>query len=150
GWQEYWKQLRANGVKVDDGWDQAYDEDFSGSSGKGPKPFVVSYGSSPPAEVIYGDPKPTDAPTGLIAASCFHQVEFAGVLRGTKYPHAAGELIDYLVSKQFQELLPLSLFVYPARTDATLPPEFQQYAVRPSQPLSVPPADIEANSKQWI
>src|SRR3954454_5655166 len=150
GWQQYWKDLRANGVSVVDGWYQAYYEDFSGSTGKGPRPFVVSYGTSPPAEVIFADPRPTTAPTGVIGSSCFHQVEFAGILRGTKSPHAAGQLIDYLVSKQFQEVLPLTLFVYPARTDATLPPEFQDYAVRPAAPLSVSPADIESNSKAWI
>jgi thiamine transport system substrate-binding protein len=77
-------------------------------------------------------------------------VEFAGVLRGTKYPTAAGTLIDYLVSKSFQELLPLTLFVYPARTEAVLPAEFNDFAVRPTDPLVVSPNDIEANSKDWI
>ena len=150
GWQQYWKDLRANAVNVVDSWDTAYYTQFSGSTGKGPQPFVVSYGSSPPAEVIYGKPVPTTAPTGVIASSCFHQVEFAGVLRGTKYPEAAGQLIDFLVSKQFQEVLPLTLFVYPVRKDAAVPPEFTKWAVRPAKPLTVSPADIEANSKQWI
>lgn len=150
GWEQYWAALRDNGVSVVDGWDQAYYDEFSGSTGKGPRPFVVSYGSSPPAEVIYGDPRPDTAPTGVIESSCFHQVEFAGVLRGTKYPQAAGKLIDYMLSKSFQEVLPLTLFVYPVRTDAALPPEFDEYAVRPADPLSVPPADIQKNSKAWI
>jgi thiamine transport system substrate-binding protein len=150
GWQTYWKDLRANGVRVVDSWDTAYYEDFSGSTGKGPRPFVVSYGSSPPAEVIFADPRPDAAPTGVVASSCFHQVEFAGVLRGTKYPQAAGKLIDFLVSKEFQEALPLTLFVYPARTDAAVPPEFEQYAVRPDHPLSMPPDDIKANEQAWV
>ena len=150
GWTSYWEKLRENGVSVVDGWDQAYYEQFSGSSGKGPRPFVVSYGSSPPAEVIYADPRPDEPPTGVVDSTCFHQVEFAGILRGTAYPKAAGELIDYMVSKSFQQLLPLSLFVYPARTDATLPPEFNDFAVRPTQPLAVSPAEIEAHSKDWI
>ncbi|MCU1391944.1 MAG: putative thiamine transporter thiamine-binding protein [Ilumatobacteraceae bacterium] len=150
GWQQYWKDLRANGVKVVDGWDEAYDEDFSGSTGKGPRPLVVSYGSSPPAEVIYGDPKPTTAPTGVMGASCFHQVEFAGILRGTKHAADAGKLIDFLISKEFQETLPLTLFVYPARTDAAVPDEFTKYAVRPTGSPTVSPADIEAHSKDWI
>ena len=150
GWQQYWKDLRANGVSVVDSWDTAYYEQFSGSSGKGPRPFVVSYGSSPPAEVIYGDPRPATAPTGVISSSCFHQVEFAGILRGTSHAAEAGKLIDFLVSKEFQEVLPLTLFVYPARTEAAVPPEFTQYAVRPDKPLTVSPADIEQHSKDWI
>jgi thiamine transport system substrate-binding protein len=150
GWQQYWKDLRANGVSTVDGWDAAYDEQFSGSSGKGPRPFVVSYGSSPPAEVIYGDPRPKTAPTGIVESTCFHQVEFAGVLRGTEHAAEAGKLIDFMVSKQFQELLPLTLFVYPARTEAALPPEFTAFAVRPTNPLSVAPAEIEKNAQGWI
>src|SRR5207342_374642 len=67
GWQGYWKDLRANGVKIADGWTQAYTVEFSGSSGKGSYPLVVSYGSSPPAEVIGTDPPPADAPTGVMA-----------------------------------------------------------------------------------
>ena len=150
GWQQYWKDLRANGVAVVDSWDIAYEEQFSGSSGKGPRPLVVSYGSSPPAEVIYGDPVPETAPTGVIESTCFHQVEFAGILRGTKHADAAGKLIDFLVSKDFQEQLPLALFVYPVRDGAAVPPEFEQWAVRPAQPLTVPPDEIEQHSEAWI
>ena len=58
GWQDYWKQLEANGVEVASSWDEAYYTDFSGGSGKGPKPLVVSYASSPPAEVIFAEPPP--------------------------------------------------------------------------------------------
>ena len=150
GWQRYWTDLRANGITVVDGWDQAYYEQFSGSSGNGPSPLVVSYGSSPPAEVIYGDPRPETAPTAVIESTCFHQVEFAGVLAGTDYPDAAGQLVDFLISKEFQELLPLTLFVYPARTDASLPAEFTEFSIRPADPLSLPAADIEANAQDWV
>jgi len=150
GWQQYWKDLRANGVAVVDSWDIAYEEQFSGSSGKGPRPLVVSYGSSPPAEVIYGDPVPETAPTGVIESTCFHQVEFAGILRGTKHAESAGKLIDFLVSDDFQEQLPLALFVYPVREETSLPPEFVQWAVRPAEPLTVAPDDIEQHSEEWI
>ena len=66
GWQDYWQQLRDNGVTVVDGWEQAYNEEFSGAAaGEGDHPLVVSYASSPPAEVIYADPRPKRAPTGV-------------------------------------------------------------------------------------
>jgi len=150
GWQQYWKDLRANGVAVVDSWDIAYGEQFSGSSGKGARPLVVSYGSSPPAEVIYGDPVPETAPTGVIESTCFHQVEFAGILRGSKHAESAGKLIDFLVSNDFQEQLPLALFVYPVREGAAVPPEFEQWAVRPAQPLTLAPDEIEQHSEEWI
>jgi thiamine transport system substrate-binding protein len=150
GWQQYWKDLRANGVEVVDSWDIAYQERFSGSAGKGPRPLVVSYGSSPPVEVIYGDPVPETAPTGVLDKTCFHQVEFAGILRGTKHAESAGKLIDFLVSKEFQEQLPLALFVYPVREGTALPPEWVRWAVRPAEPLKVAPDEIEQHSEEWI
>jgi thiamine transport system substrate-binding protein len=150
GWQSYWKDLRANGVKIDDGWTQAYSTDFSGSAGKGAYPLVVSYGSSPPAEVLGVDPPPADAPTGVLAASCFRQVEFVGVLKGTKHAKEAGQLIDFLLGKAFQEDMPLNMFVYPVLPDAALPDAFTKYAVVPATSLSLPPKDIADNRDRWI
>lgn len=149
-WTQYWTSLQANGVAIVDSWDQAYYEQFSGSSGKGARPLVVSYASSPPAEVIFADPRPSTAPTGVIEATCFHQVEFAGVLRGTGFPTAAGQLIDFLISKKFQETLPLTLFVNPVRSDATLPQEFIDFSVQPKRPLTMAPAAIETGARNWI
>ena len=150
GWQDYWKALRANGVDVVDGWTTAYYEEFSGSAGStGTRPLVVSYGSSPPAEVIFADPPRTDAPTAVVESTCFRQVEFAGVLRGTDHTTEARELVDFLISSQFQNELPLNLFVYPARVDSKLPVEFTNFAVVPTSTLSIDPVDIAANRQQW-
>ncbi len=150
GWQAYWKDLRANGVKVVDGWTQAYTVEFSGSAGKGSYPLVVSYGSSPPAEVIGTDPPPAEAPTGVMAASCFRQEEFVGILDGTKHAKEAGQLIDFLLGKAFQEDMPLNMYVYPVVPDAALPDVFTKYAVVPATSLSLPPADIAAHRDEWI
>ncbi|HEY0518291.1 MAG TPA: thiamine ABC transporter substrate-binding protein [Ilumatobacteraceae bacterium] len=150
GWQPYWKALRANGVEVVDGWTTAYDDEFSGAAGStGHRPLVVSYGSSPPAEVIFADPPRTDAPTAVVDSTCFRQVEFAGVLRGTKHVTQARKLVDFLISPTFQNELPLNLFVYPSRTDTRLPAEFTKFAVVPTTPFTIDPADIAANRQQW-
>ncbi len=150
GWKAYWTSLRANGVKVEDSWTTAYYDDFSGAKGStGSRPLVVSYGSSPPAEVLDADTPPASAPTGVVASTCFRQVEFAGVLRGSKHEAEAQRLIDFLVSAQFQKELSLNLYVYPARTGVALPDAFTKYAVVPTDPLTVAPADIEANRATW-
>ncbi|MFN6119838.1 MAG: thiamine ABC transporter substrate binding subunit, partial [Actinomycetes bacterium] len=73
GWQDYWTALVDNGVEVVDSWTTAYYERFSGSSGDGPRPLVVSYASSPPAEVIFADPPRDDAPTGVMTETCVRQ-----------------------------------------------------------------------------
>jgi thiamine transport system substrate-binding protein len=150
GWQEYWAELRGNGVEVVDSWTTAYYESFSGSSGAGPRPLVVSYASSPAAEVIFADPPRVDAPTGVVIDTCFRQVEFAGVLRGTEHPAEARRLIDFLAGEQFQREIALNLFVWPARTDVHPPPEFVRFTGVPATPLTVAPSEIDANREQWL
>jgi thiamine transport system substrate-binding protein len=150
-WGQYWAALRRNRVLVVDGWEEAYTVRFSGAAGsRGNRPIVVSYASSPPAEVIFRDPKPSEAPTGVIEDSCFRQIELAGVLRGAENEEGARELIDFMLSKRFQEDIPLQMFVFPARTDAALPPEFEKFAVVPESPLELPPEEIEANRERWV
>jgi thiamine transport system substrate-binding protein len=150
-WKEYWRGLRANGVLVVDGWEEAYTARFSGAAGsKGDRPLVVSYASSPPAEVIFAKPRPSTAPTGVVEASCFRQIEFAGVLRNARNPDGAQKLVDFLLSKRFQEDVPLQMFVFPARRDAVLPPEFERFAVVPTHPLELSPNEIEKNRESWV
>jgi thiamine transport system substrate-binding protein len=150
GWQQYWKDLRANDVKVVDGWTPAYTQEFSGSSGRGNYPLVVSYGSSPPAEVVGANPQPTEAPTGVMASTCFRQEEFVGILKGTKHAKEAGEFIDFLLGKAFQEDMPLNMYVYPVNTTASVPDVFVKYTVVPTAPLSLSPAEIAANRDAWL
>ena len=150
-WQSYWRGLRENDVLVVDGWEDAYYASFSGAAGsKGNRPIVVSYASSPPAEVIFRDPRPSEAPTGVVVKSCFRQIEFAGVLRGAKNEVGARALIDFMLSKRFQEDIPLQMFVFPARSDAALPPEFERFAVVPDAPLELAPEEIEQNRERWV
>ena len=150
GWQGYWEDLRANGVEVVNGWTEAYTIEFSGSSGKGPEPLVVSYASSPPAEIVFAtDPKPTEPPTGVVTDGCFRQVEFAGILEGTEHEEEARQLVDFMLSDTWQADIPLNMFVYPVREGVALPEVFSLSSV-PDAPLSLPPEEIDANREAWI
>jgi thiamine transport system substrate-binding protein len=151
GWQRYWEQLRENGVLVVDGSEEAYTVRFSGASGsRGDRPVVVSYASSPPAEVIFRTPRPTEAPTAVVEDSCYRQIEFAGVLRGARNEDGARKLIDFMLSRRFQEDIPLTMFVFPVNREAGLPPEFEKYAVVPESPLQLAPEEVEANRERWV
>ena len=154
GWEGYWKKLKANGVKVVDGWEQAYNEEFSGSAGgkkaKADRPLVVSYASSPPAEVIYGDPKPKTAPTGVSYGTCFRQIEYAGLLSNAKNSKGGKEFIDFLLTKEFQDDMPLNMFVYPVREAAQVPAEFVKYGPQAKDPETMAPDRIAANRDQWV
>ncbi len=150
GWQSFWSSLRANGVKVDDGWTNAYDGDFTGGGQKGTYPLVVSYGTDPVASIEYADPKPTKPTVSVLADTCFRQVEFAGVLAGTKQPQAARMVVDFLLSQPFQAGIPLSMYVFPAVGSTPLPAVFSRWAVQAAHPLTVPPADITQNRERWV
>jgi thiamine transport system substrate-binding protein len=149
---EYWQALKDNGVVVVDGWETAYYTNFSGSSGRGPQPLVVSYATSPAAEVVFAETPLDDAPTASILGSdtCFRQIEFVGILKGTPNRALAEKFINFMLNKQFQEDMPLQMFVYPVNPDAILPDVFIKYAQSPTQPATLSPADIAANRDAWI
>lgn len=149
-WLDYWKALRANDVLVVDGWSDAYYTQFSGSSGQGPRPLVVSYASSPPAEVFFSEGKLTEPPTAVMAGGNFLQIEFAGILKGSKHRALAEKFIDFMYSKPFQEDMPLQMFVYPVLPGSALPEVFTKFAAVPAQPISVPPEQIDQNREQWL
>ncbi len=148
GWLDYWADLRDAGVSVAADWTSAYYGEFfryGGASG-----MVVSYASSPPAEVIFSAEPLDEAPTGVIEAGCYRQVEYAGVLSGTKHPDAAGRLMDFLISVEFQETIPLTWFVFPANRSAQLPQEFVDHAVIPENPARLSASYIADNRERWI
>lgn len=151
GWEQWWTALRANGVQVSAGWEDAYYGKFSGgTTSEGTRPLVVSYASSPVAEVVYADPPVSEAPTGVITAGCYRQVEAAGILAGTKHEVEAGKLIDFLLSSTVQADVPLSMFVYPVRGDVKLPAEFVDHVVAPELVAELSAKDIDAHRDEWI
>ena len=147
GWEEYWAALRDNGVAVTAGWEDAYWGEFI--AGGGERPIVVSYASSPPAEVIFADPPVDEPPTGVVTASCYRQIEFAGVLVGADNPGGAQALIDFMLTPTFQNDVPLNMFVFPVATTATLPDVFVAHAEIADDPFMVDPAEVEAQRNAW-
>ncbi|MEX0868478.1 MAG: thiamine ABC transporter substrate-binding protein [Nitriliruptoraceae bacterium] len=145
---DFWQDLRDNDVLVTNDWSQAYYEEFTLVGGE--RPLVVSYASSPPAEVYFADPQPDVAPTGVMDRSCFRQIEYAGILAGTEYETEAQQLIDFLLTPTFQEDVPLNMFVFPVTTDAALPDVFAEHAVIPDDPFELDPDTIGAQRDTWI
>ena len=150
-YRDYWADLRANDVLVTDGWEDAYYGQFS-AAGEGDRPIVVSYASSPPAEVVFADPPIEEPPTAAVTApnTCFRQIEFVGILKGTEHQELAEAFIDFMLSEQFQEDIPLNMFVFPANSEAALPEVFTQWTSVPEAPVVVDAAEIEANRAAWI
>ncbi len=151
GYIDYWKKLKVNGLVVTNGWKEAYWGKFTAAS-DGDKPIVVSYASSPSAEVFYSETKLTEAPTGVVIenGSAFRQIEFAGILKGTKKLSLAQKTMDFILSPDFQEDIPLQMFVFPANQDAKLPDVFEQHAKITTTPAHVDPKLIDTKRDAWI
>jgi thiamine transport system substrate-binding protein len=149
-WLRYWKRLKDNGVKVVDSWETAYYGTFSGGSGKGDRPLVVSYASSPPAEVEDTSLAPDATPTGVITSTCYRQTEFAGILRGASNPRAAAAFIEFMLGRSFQADVPQQMYVYPVVNDTPLPATFEKYTAPVAEPLSIPPVEVARNRDRWI
>lgn len=153
GYLDFWQALRENDVLITDGWSEAYFEHFTvGSGGSGTRPLVVSYSTSPPADVVYATDGRTEPASINInpPGGVFRQIEFVGILKGTQHPELAQAWVDFMLSPTFQEDMPLQMFVYPARPDAKLPELFEQFAEIPAEPAVMDAAAIEANRERWI
>lgn len=148
---DFWRGLRKNDVFVADGWESAYYDVFS-RGGQGDRPLVVSYATSPAAEVYFADPQPAESPTGNILppGESFRQIEFVCVLRGAAQPALARKWVDFMLSETFQADIPLQMWVYPARAGTPLPEVFTKHAEVPAQPAEVSPERIEANRERWL
>ncbi|ROS23794.1 thiamine ABC transporter substrate binding subunit [Cellulomonas sp. PhB150] len=147
GWQAYWEALKKNGLKVADGWSDAYFTDFSGGGADGPRPIVLSYASSPPSTVPKGG---GDATTGALLDTCFRQTEYAGVLAGAKNPAGAEKLIDFLLSDEVQADIPGSMYMYPVSKAVAIPADWEKFAPLATTPFDVDPAAIAANRATWL
>ncbi len=150
GYLDYWEKLAVNEVRVVNDWETAYYSEFS--QWDGTYPLVVSYGSSPPFEVIDSSDPLGEPPTGAIVAdgTCFRQIEFVGILGGTKNQDLAQKWVDYMLSIPFQEDLPLKMYVFPVNPQAKLDATFQRYLAVPENPARLAPAAIAANREAWI
>jgi len=152
GYLEYWQALKDNGLVVVNDWETAYYTNFSGSAGQGPQPMVVSYGTSPAAEVIFAGTDLDDAPTASLVGKnmCFRQIEYAGVLKGTQQLTLAQAFMDFMLSPAFQSDIPLNMFVYPVNQEAAIPQEFTDFAQVPDEPAEVDPAIVAQYRESWI
>jgi thiamine transport system substrate-binding protein len=147
---DYWRGLIANNLLVVNDWETAYYTDFSRWGGD--RPVVVSYNSSPAFEVI-GSTTPVSEPqTAVITSdgSCFRQIEFVGILSGTKNLDLAKKWVDFMLSTTFQEDMPAQMYVFPVNQNASLNETFQKFLVIPDMPAYVSPDDIAANREAWI
>jgi len=145
GWSKYWQALKSNSVKVDDGWEAAYYTDFSGSSGKGAYPIVLSYATSPADEVRSNG----QSQTASIMDGCFKQTEYAGVLQGAKNSAGAKAVINFLLGHSFQNTFPSTMYMYPITQATRVPTDWTKFAPNPTVTYG-DHLDFNANRGRWL
>jgi thiamine transport system substrate-binding protein len=152
GYLDYWQRLKDNAVVIVNDWETAYYGNFSGSSGQGQQPMVVSYGTSPAAEVIFAETELDEAPTASLVGDnmCYRQIEFVGILNGTQNRALAEKFVDFMLDTSFQEDIPLNMFVFPVNEQAQLPEEFTLHIQSPENPAELPLEQISSNRELWI
>ncbi len=151
GYLDFWRNMRKNDVLVANGWEDAYFGHFTAAS-RGDRPIVVSYASSPPATIYYSKIALDEPPTAAVVTdnTAFRQIEFVGILKGTKKEALARKFIDFMLDTNFQEDIPLQMFVFPANSNAKLPNLFVKHAVIATRPVAIRPEAIEKNRDKWI
>jgi thiamine transport system substrate-binding protein len=118
----------------------------------GDRPLVVSYTTSPAADVLFatdGRTKPASVNVNL-PGGVFRQVEYVGVIKGGKEPELARQWVDFMLDNSVQNDLPLQMFVYPANEDAETPALFDEFAAKPEVYSELAPEEIEASRERWI
>ncbi len=153
GYLDFWQGLRDNDVLITNGWSDAYYDNFTvGSAGSGDRPIVVSYTTSPPADVLYAtDGRTEPASINLnLAGGVFRQIEFVGIVKSTQQTELAQKWVDFMLSETFQADLPLQMFVYPAVPETPLPEVFVNFAEQPTDVAAMDAAEIDANRETWI
>ena len=145
GYLYYWKALKENGVKVVAGWEEAYYTEFSGSSGHGDRPIVLSYSSSPAYEVRDNGKSQTTS----ILNDCYRQTEYAGVLAGAKNSTGAKALVDFLSSTSFQKAIPELMYVYPQMHSVELPESWAKFAPKATTVIGGQ-LDVISGRKGWL
>ncbi|BAK77958.1 ABC transporter, periplasmic binding protein, thiB subfamily [Pseudogulbenkiania sp. NH8B] len=145
----WWGKLRDNGVKVAKGWSEAYYTDFSKNGGS--RPIVVSYATSPAAEVFYSKEKLAEAPTGnlLLKGGVFQQVEGVALVKGGGQKKAAQQFVDFLRSGAVQTDLPTQMWMYPVLPGVKLNPVFA-LAQQPTAHDTPDSRAIAAKSAGWV
>ena len=148
----WWGQMRGNGVKVVKGWTEAYYTEFTRNGGT--RPIVVSYASSPAAEVFYGKEKMTESPTAnlFLKGGVFRQVEGVALVKGGNPAarEAAGKFIEFLRSAPVQQALQTTMWMFPVETGVARVDVMKAHATEPSAFDNPSATEMSTKGQSWL
>ncbi|MCP4404527.1 MAG: thiamine ABC transporter substrate-binding protein [bacterium] len=142
GYLEFWEKLKPSILTVTKGWSSAYGMFTSGEA-----PIVLSYATSPAYHVEVE--QSTRYLAALMEEGFYRQIEGMGIVKGAKHRELAEKFIDYVLTEEFQQEIPLTQWVFPVHPDVELPQSFN-YAAKTDTFLSLDPELIEQNYDRWL
>jgi len=115
---DFWKRLKPNLLAVTDGWSASY-----GMFTRGETPIVLSYVTSPAYHLEHE--KTNRYQVASFKDGHYRQIEFGGIVKGTKNIEQAQEFIDFMLSEKFQSVIPLKNWMFPVIQYGDLPSSFK-------------------------
>ena len=137
-----WKKLNKKIVTVTKGWTDAYYNVFM----TGEADMVLSYTTSPAAHIMFEN-------NHDISAISFNEgnyisVEFAGILKSSKNKSIANKFLNFMLSEEFQSVIPSTNIMYPVTKIDNLPEAYK--ALKQPKALQIKPSTINLNKTIWI
>jgi thiamine transport system substrate-binding protein len=130
-WPDYWRRLQPSILTIADGWSAGY-----GLFTEGEAPLVLSYTTIPGYHLEYENSERFLA--AIFPDGHPMQIELAGLLAGSKNKAEARAFLDFMLSEDFQALIPLTNWMYPV-IDIDLPASYR-INPKPTKTLETPPA----------
>ncbi|WP_297480482.1 thiamine ABC transporter substrate-binding protein [Thermococcus sp.] len=143
-WPYYWEKLKQNDVIIVKGWSAGWE-----MWDKNQAPLFVSYATDPAYAAC--EENSTNIGAIFLNNTAYVQIEGAGIVKGTKHLKLAQEFINFLISKEAQEKLPTTQWMYPVNREVK-PPTCFNYALNVSSAkvISIPAEELAKNTDKWL
>lgn len=125
---DYMKRLEPSILTMTPGWSAGY-----GMFTDGEAPLVISYTTSPAYHIEYGEGDQFQAL--IFDDGHIMQVEGAGIVKGAKNKKGAQAFIEFLISPEAQNVIPLTQWMFPVNSTIALPKSYD-YAPVPENILN--------------
>ena len=137
-----WKKLNKKIISVTKGWTDAYYNFFMA----GEADMVLSYTTSPAAHIMFEERYDILATT--FEEGNYITIEFAGILNNSKNKDLANKFLNFMLSEEFQSVIPSTNIMYPVTNIKDLPEAFDKLEV--PKFIQMDPKEINKNKEKWI
>ncbi len=137
-----WEKLNKKIISVTKGWTDAYYNFFM----SGEADIVLSYTTSPAAHIMFENNYDISAAT--FNEGNYISIEFAGILKKSKNKKIANEFLKFMISYDFQSVIPSTNIMYPVTKINNLPEAYD--SIKIPKVLQLDPQEINAKKEEWI